>query len=176
MIDHINNIGKAEILYNNLFLFDSTDKNKYFRSYKCYIQKELCFNFSFNNIGIKINEIPDLWKYSLTFRYLLSDFIIRNINHKQIKELRFSDLNGIIMNGKYFKYLFPNQMYKCINQNMVNKEFEFQIGLNIDTNEFNPINKDSKGGFHFTDEENIQVLIYFVEILHGKFIFLMMPY
>lgn len=158
--NNINNIDKIEILYNNLSLFDLTEQKNYLSLMNEILKKELCFNISLNEYGIKINSIPYLWKYSLGFRYFLSDFIVKNINYRQIKELILSDLSGVIMNGKHFKYFFPDQMYKFINRNMINRDFEFQIGSNIDTNTFDPTSKHSKGGFHFTTQNHIHEYSY----------------
>lgn len=163
LTDHINgidSIDKAESLYNNLYLFDINkyninEKNIYLTLINNIFEKEFLVDYPFRKKYLKIDRIPNLWNYSLSFRYFLSDFIVRNLNHDQGEDFIFSNLNGVIMNGKYFKYFFPEQMYKCINRNMINREFEFCIGLNIDVNKFDPTKKHSKGGIHISNKENI---------------------
>jgi hypothetical protein len=48
-----------------------------------------------------------------------------------------------------------NIFYKILNPTLIHKGFQYKIGVNIDTNLFNPIGYCQKGGLYFTDIDNI---------------------
>ena len=45
--------------------------------------------------------------------------------------------------------------YKFLNKNRNHYDFQYKLGVNIDTNEFNPRGSCQGGGLYFTDNENV---------------------
>jgi len=56
------------------------------------------------------------------------------------------------MNGSDFNKLYPNtQFYKFMNDDLIHHDFQYTLGLNIDTQPFVP-NSRCSGGLYFCDK------------------------
>ena len=57
--------------------------------------------------------------------------------------------------GFEFNKVYKNtKLYKFLNNDLKHYDFEYKLGLNIDTEQFNPMNKCSKGGLYFCEESD----------------------
>jgi hypothetical protein len=66
-------------------------------------------------------------------------------------DLRYTTITGKEFNRVYQGYKF----YKIIPSCLSSHGFNYQYGLNIDTNEFNPSGSCNEGGIYFTDGCNV---------------------
>ena len=63
------------------------------------------------------------------------------------------DYSYTVVSGKKFNKIYKDiKMYKFLNDDMIHNNFEYQLGLNIDTEDFNPTDTCSKGGLYFCEE------------------------
>jgi hypothetical protein len=60
-----------------------------------------------------------------------------------------------ILIGKQFKKQYGSKFYKFLAKDLKHYNFKYELGLNVDTNKFNPTNAYSAGGLHFTDKRSI---------------------
>ena len=68
------------------------------------------------------------------------------------------------ISGKEFNNIYENSnFYKFLNNNFKHYGFKYRLGLNIDTNDFYPHDKCSKGGLYFTDDKNCEMYYYCYE-------------
>ena len=51
--------------------------------------------------------------------------------------------------------------YKILNYDLVHHKFQYKLGLNIDTNPFNPTGSCKPGGLYYTDFEHIHMFLEF---------------
>jgi len=72
------------------------------------------------------------------------------ISNKKSMALLYKTLSGAEFNQVYHN----TNLYKFLYNSLKHYDFEYKLGLNIDHNNFNPINKCSKGGLYFCDESN----------------------
>lgn len=68
--------------------------------------------------------------------------------------LKRDTLVSVLM-GKKFKEKYGNKFYKFLSEDLIQYDFKYSLGLNVDTNKFNPTGECSKGGLYFSDINNI---------------------
>ena len=74
-----------------------------------------------------------------------------------------------VLTGKQFNKKYSNtEFYKIINKELKHQNFEFNHGLNIDNNKFNPTGICSPGGLYFSEKDKIYLYfnygIYIVKV------------
>lgn len=58
------------------------------------------------------------------------------------------------LSGTEFNSIYTGKLYKFLNSTLRHNGFRYEMGLNIDTQTFNPNGSCSKGGLYFCDESN----------------------
>ena len=61
--------------------------------------------------------------------------------------------------------MFNTIYYKVLNKELNHVGFQYKLGLNIDTEEFNSSGSNESGGLYFTDKENIIKYLHFGEYI-----------
>jgi hypothetical protein len=65
-----------------------------------------------------------------------------------------TELIGTVLSGVDFKKTFTGPFYKFLNNNFTHHIFKYNLGLNIDSEKFNPTGECQKGGLYFCDVDN----------------------
>ena len=64
-------------------------------------------------------------------------------------------MSNNVLSGLTFKEKYGTIFYKIVRSDLIHHGFKYQLGLNVDTKQFNPSGSCESGGLYFTNINNL---------------------